>query len=466
MVFGSLRNYGVIWNRGWLSQGGLGATFQNFGRLALHSTPADDAIVRLEDGAASFVNEAAGVIEGAGVLAIDPTAGFAQIENRGRLAPGERDAALGAAVGSLTIEGGLDQVDTAVLDVRVDGAAGTADLLTVAGDLTLAGALEMSFLDGQPADLPPGTRIPFLTYGSLRGAFESVISPEFYGKQFVVDYSEPGTLYLVVESIVEPPDDCNGNGVPDELETAGPLSGFGLRLDGVDDDVVVPGFGALIPSTEITVEFWQKVDAAKQQGTLIAGLPPATTNRLFAAVPWSDGQVYWDFGDIAAGGRLTYMPPEPIIGQWQHFALVASQSGNHMAIYRNGVLEATKSGMDPREPDGTALFIGGRGMLNSNFHFGGCLDEVRIWNVARSAEDVRSTMGVRLNGNEPGLLAYWRLDEGQGAVAADLAGSSDGTLNNGPAWLALYSDCNGNGVPDECESDADGDGLPDDCAAP
>src|ERR1039458_8864136 len=48
---------------------------------------------------------------------------------------------------------------------------------------------------------------------------------------------------------------------------AQPWSGNALNFDGVNDQVVIPGFGVTAPTTEITIEFWQKVSAAAQQCT-------------------------------------------------------------------------------------------------------------------------------------------------------------------------------------------------------
>jgi hypothetical protein len=249
--------------------------------------------------------------------------------------------------------------------------------------------------------------------------------------------------------------DCNGNGVPDSLEEAGPLDGFAVKFDGVDDAAAVPGFGAIAPTTEITIEFWQKADSVKDQTTLLLR-PDNPSNRLSVSVPWGDGNVYWAFGDSSAGGQLGYLPPEPIAGEWNHFAFTASQAGNFMRVYRNGILEATKVGMAPRAPDATVLRIGGL----ASAPFGGIVDEVRIWTVARDQAAIQSTMNTTLAGDEPGLLAYWRLDEGTGTTAGDSAGTSDATLVMGAAWQAVYVDANDNGIPDTCE-DCNGNGVPD-----
>lgn len=44
--------------------------------------------------------------------------------------------------------------------------------------------------------------------------------------------------------------------------------------------------------------------------------------------------------------------------------------------------------------------------------FKGHIDEVRIWQKALAASDVKNTFDRMLNGNEAGLIAYWRFDDG------------------------------------------------------
>jgi alpha-tubulin suppressor-like RCC1 family protein len=205
-------------------------------------------------------------------------------------------------------------------------------------------------------------------------------------------------------------------------------------FNGANSYVQVPGFGNVAPTSEITIEFWQRVAALQPQSTFSL-TPDADTNRINAHVPFTDGVVYWDFGDIGTQGRLSYTPPVPTVGTWQHFAFVASQSGNYMAIYRNGVLETNRIGMTPFVPYNASLslgaFVDGGGLF-----FGGDLDEVRIWNVARSQSDIQSTLHKTLVGNEPGLVAYWRLDEASGTNTADATGNgNNGTLTNGPSWV-------------------------------
>lgn len=201
------------------------------------------------------------------------------------------------------------------------------------------------------------------------------------------------------------------------------LAGGAIQLSGGSDFVGVPGFANSAPTTEITIEFWQKVDERRQQA-MIALEAPNNTNRIVAHTPWVDGVVYWDFGSIFTGGRLSYTPPAEIRGTWQHFAFVASQSGNMMRIYRNGVLEAQKSGMTP--------FNRGNYDLNIGSTYKGQFDEVRIWNYARSQTEIQGDLDHSLVGDEPGLIAYYRFDEATGTTVNNSAGASHtATLLNG-----------------------------------
>ncbi len=201
--------------------------------------------------------------------------------------------------------------------------------------------------------------------------------------------------------------------------------GQAFRFDGADDRMVLAAFCSLIPSTEITIEFWQKVDAVKVQSTFsqVGFVAGQICN---AHIPYSDGKVYWDFGDINNGGRLSYTPPESLVGTWQHFALVASQSGNYMRIYRNGVLEAQKTGMTPLAVSYADFAIGGAAGLS----FGGLLDEFTIYASALDPQDVLDVYNAGVQGKCPwvipppksGLISWW---PGEGN-AMDIIGAHTG----------------------------------------
>ncbi len=159
----------------------------------------------------------------------------------------------------------------------------------------------------------------------------------------------------------------------------------GLGFNGLDNYVETTNNVTNLPTTEVTISVLQKVTSVKNQATF--QLNPDTTSRINAYIPWSTSIVYWDFGNSSTIGRLSYTPPVSILNTWQYFTFVASQSGNYMKIYRNGVEEASKTGMDPYS-GGPAKFT--LGQASFTYFFNGTIAEVGIFNRAFSADEARA----------------------------------------------------------------------------
>lgn len=226
--------------------------------------------------------------------------------------------------------------------------------------------------------------------------------------------------------------------LPSFSATAQGISGSALNFNGLNQHVRIPDFFTNAPTTEVTVEFWQNVSALRAQSSFSQDDSQRggfdARNVFNAHVPYGNHRIYWDFGNIRTEGRLWYIPPESILGTWQHFAFVASQRGNFMRIYRNGVLEAQKPNMTPLTGGKFDLNIGGETYIPVSF--GGMLAEFRIWNVARSQTEIQAGMHQSLTLPQTHLMAYWRFDEGGGEVAHDASGHGrDGILVNRPQWI-------------------------------
>jgi len=85
-------------------------------------------------------------------------------------------------------------------------------------------------------------------------------------------------------------------------------------------------------------------------------------------------------------------------------------------------------------------FIDQTGNYFNGQFFTGLIDEVRVWNVGRTQAQIKSTMNTVLSGGEPGLLYYFRFDEGTGLLVNSLAFAAFGTLGGGiiasePRWV-------------------------------
>jgi hypothetical protein len=104
---------------------------------------------------------------------------------------------------------------------------------------------------------------------------------------------------------------------------------------------------------------------------------------------------------------------------WVHVAI--NGNGTALTVLEGGHEIAARSWAGGDGDHGGALLVGaGLSALSQEpaGFFMGALDELRVWNIARAPPDIARDAGGVLRGDEAGLTAYWRFDEGRGAVAA------------------------------------------------
>ncbi|MES2645863.1 MAG: LamG-like jellyroll fold domain-containing protein [Bacteroidota bacterium] len=121
------------------------------------------------------------------------------------------------------------------------------------------------------------------------------------------------------------------------------------------------------------------------------------------------------------------------VGIQTHVAITLS--GGILTFYINGV--ASGSAPVPFSQDNGEMNIGRQqpSGCKCNF-FSGMMDEVRLWNVLRTPAQIQANMTIPVAPNSPGLVAYYKFDEGTGITTADATGNGNtGTLINGPSWL-------------------------------
>lgn len=121
--------------------------------------------------------------------------------------------------------------------------------------------------------------------------------------------------------------------------------------------------------------------------------------------------------------------------KWVHIALTydSKQDGDNMILYVNGVEQGRSRknlGAVSFDRDGVNGFCIGRSYDDERW-LAGEISECRIWNVVRSREDiVQNPYGV--DTDSPGLVVYWKFDEGTGSLINDRTGNGNNLMANGP----------------------------------
>ena len=202
------------------------------------------------------------------------------------------------------------------------------------------------------------------------------------------------------------------------LPAAAQPFGAWLSLSGNPQNgyVEVPHSPALNPGS-FTIEAWVDISnsSAGEDCRTIAG-------KSFLQAWWlgicnvSGERVLRSYTKGGASARSGGVVPD----QLTHVALTLG--GGVRRHYVNGVLAASFPDAGPATTSASPLRIGSD--VAWNFSPSGLIDEVRLWNVARTQAQIRSTINVRLRSAQPGLVAVWAL-EGNGD---DSVGPHDGML--------------------------------------
>ncbi|TVQ06420.1 MAG: T9SS C-terminal target domain-containing protein [Bacteroidetes bacterium] len=122
-----------------------------------------------------------------------------------------------------------------------------------------------------------------------------------------------------------------------------------------------------------------------------------------------------------------------------HLATTYSATTGKMQDYINGVLvgEIQIFPANPIAPNDAEFMIGAAPWDPFAYQFYGALDEVRVWNVARTQAQIKDYMFKELSGSEEGLVAYYNFNTAEGITVPDMSGNNNtGTLQNGddPSW--------------------------------
>ncbi len=157
----------------------------------------------------------------------------------------------------------------------------------------------------------------------------------------------------------------------------------------------IPHSPALNPTGAFTFEAWVNVRDALGGCASIAGKGYQST--WWVGVCGTTLRSYLKGGSsLRDGGTL---PPD----RWTHIAVTFD--GSNRRHYIDGELVSTFAETGPLPTNTSELRIGSD--VNFDVTARGALNEVRLWNVARSTAQIRAAINLPIRSAQPGLVAVW-----------------------------------------------------------
>lgn len=189
------------------------------------------------------------------------------------------------------------------------------------------------------------------------------------------------------------------------------IPGFALHLTTPNDCVQTEALQ--VNGNQITLSAWIKADSIQAQYTGIithsndsfpAGLLLGNNNELM--FQWSGAQWTWNSG--------LFVP----VDEWAHVALVITPDSAR--VYLNGVSSTYTANMGPLNwKDGITI---GRYADWFSRTFKGWIDEVCIWDIALSQDEIRASQHLtKYEANQPNLIHYYQFNS-LASLAQDRSG--------------------------------------------
>jgi hypothetical protein len=243
-------------------------------------------------------------------------------------------------------------------------------------------------------------------------------------------------------------------------------AGTALNFNGTNQYVTMGAATSTLGASNLTVECWfNRTGAGVTTSTGSGGVtavPLVTKGRgesdgsnvdcdYFLGIDAS-GHLVADFEAYPATG-ITSGQNYPVIGTnaaiqnnaWYHAAATYDVTSHTWKLYLNGTQVGTSATAVNAKPryDSIQHFGIGTAMTSTGAaagFFKGVIDEVRVWNVARSQADIAADMVNETPSTTTGLIGRYALNDGAGTSAvSSVVGAPTGALKPAttpPTWVA------------------------------
>jgi hypothetical protein len=221
----------------------------------------------------------------------------------------------------------------------------------------------------------------------------------------------------------------------------------GITLGGTaGEGIQVPHNAALNNTTAFTYEAWIKpsTNVSNFRAIINKGGSPNNAPGLYINNGGSGTagviSAYYNIGGTQRQVNSTSTVND---NEWHHVA--TTYDGATLKVYIDGVLQNSLAATGALATNANPLTIG-YNFTENNYPFIGTIDEVRVWNIARTDAELQTTMNTSLLGTESGLQAYYHFNNndrsGQSRTVTNfctVTGSALNGLTYGTSLTPLFS---------------------------
>ncbi len=207
--------------------------------------------------------------------------------------------------------------------------------------------------------------------------------------------------------------------------------GYALDLDGSGAYLEIPttlrGFGV---TNAFTISVWIKADDVSGMHMLLEDGTQFNTSSFYLGVSPRQRRVFARLNTTRTSYFNDSISLPPFAERWAN--LTYTYDGAAIRLYLDGALFFSRGVSGNIVAGNRNLRVG---FPSGERFFVGRVDELSIWTLALSEDQVRSMLAQDLSGTEAGLAGFWSFDEGQGEVSADRSvNGNDASLAGGAAW--------------------------------
>lgn len=210
-----------------------------------------------------------------------------------------------------------------------------------------------------------------------------------------------------------------------------------LSFDGVNDCVTLP-YSVQPSGSNFTAEAWVYLDpTGGVDQKILMNLTWSGGAKGYGLTIYKNETGYYFCPSIYMNSSGYFTPNSAPIptGTWTHVAMTWKKNDSIISYLNGHYAGATSTSTYSYVSSGVSTYMGA-GSAASWAPLKGKIEDVRIWNTTRTATEIHDNLFTSFNGNETGLMAYYKMSNGSGTSLSDnkTGGSYNGTLTNGTTW--------------------------------